>query len=300
MNPNLFSMICFGEALIDVFETHKKIGGAPLNVASRLASFGVNSKIISRVGDDALGKEIIDFLNENNIQNGIQIDKKYKTGEVIVTLSNSGSASYDIAYPVAWDKIECTTATKNDVEKCDALLFVSLVCRDAISRKTLTELMPLAKFKIFDVNLRKPYDNLKLIVDLMLDSDFIKFNDEELAIICNYMQSPFIDIEKNILFIAEKTKITQICVTKGSQGAVLYFDNQFFHHSGFIANVIDTVGAGDSFLAGLIFKLFTEKNPEKALSFACAVGALVTENEGANPKISDKEIEKLRFSNNVN
>ena len=100
------------------------------------------------------------------------------------------------------------------------------------------------------------------------------------------MNSPFHSIEQNILFIAEQTNTKHICVTKGSHGAVLYMEGNFYYHSGFKVKVVDTVGAGDSFLAGLLSKLLTDANPQEAIDFACALGALVATHEGANPTIS--------------
>jgi fructokinase len=102
--------------------------------------------------------------------------------------------------------------------------------------------------------------------------------------------SPFHSLDQNIHFIAEKTNTKQICVTKGSHGAVLYSNKKLFYNSGFKVKVADTVGSGDSFLAGLLYQLFTGKTPQNAIDFACALGALVAQNEGANPKIPMEEI----------
>jgi fructokinase len=108
--------------------------------------------------------------------------------------------------------------------------------------------------------------------------------------ISEYLGSPFHSLEQNIQFIAEKTNTNHICVTKGSHGAVLLYNNQLFYNSGYKITVADTVGAGDSFLAGLLTKLLTGFTPQKAIDFACALGALVAQNEGANPKISAEAI----------
>lgn len=116
-------VICFGEVLYDVFPTHRKIGGAPLNVAIRMASLGINTQIISRVGNDEIGKELIQFIEENDVDtSSIQIDETFPTGEVIVRLDSKGSASYTINYPVAWDKIACVPEDEINVKKADALI----------------------------------------------------------------------------------------------------------------------------------------------------------------------------------
>ena len=279
-------IICFGEVLFDVFPTHRKIGGAPLNVALRMASLGINAQIISRVGNDEIGKELLHFIKENGVATDtIQVDENLSTGEVIVQLNDKGSASYTINYPVAWDKIEVTSVAKNAIANADAMVFGSLVCRDLVSHQTLLDLMNLAKYKIFDVNLRAPFYTKELLIELMNKADFIKFNDDELYEISEYMNSPYNSLEQNIHFIAEQTNTKHICVTKGSHGAVLYYNDTMYYNSGYKIEVVDTVGAGDSFLAGLLTQLLTGNDTQFAVNYACALGALVAQKEGANPKI---------------
>jgi fructokinase len=283
--------VCYGEVLFDLFPTHKKIGGAPLNVALRMKSLGVQSKIISKVGLDEEGQEIMDYLQSKEIDiNYIQKSKEYKTGVVHVMINEKGNASYDIAYPSAWDKIDVNDNMIQAVSEADAFIFGSLVCRDEVSRLTLMTLLEKAKYKILDANLRAPYYTLDILVDLMNKADFIKLNDEELKEISVKMNSPYNSFEQNIKFIAEKTNTNQICVTKGAFGAVLYNNGKFYYNSGYFVNVIDTVGAGDSFLATLIVRLLRGKSPQKSLNYACAIGALVAASEGANPQILDKQV----------
>jgi fructokinase len=285
------NIICFGEVLFDVFPTHKKIGGAPLNVALRLASLGINAQIISRVGNDEIGRELLAFIKKNGVDTDtIQIDENLSTGQVIVQLNEKGSASYTINYPVAWDKIICVPEDEIMVKKADALVFGSLVCRDSVSQNSLLEIINYAKYAVFDVNLRAPFYTKEILINLMMQSDFIKFNDDELYEISAFLNSPYHSLEQNILFIAEKTNTKHICVTKGSHGAVLYYNEKMYYNSGYKIDVVDTVGSGDSFLAGLLSKLLYDENPQEAIDFACALGAIVAKNEGANPKISSKEI----------
>lgn len=284
-------IVCFGEVLFDVFPTHTKIGGAPLNVGLRLASLGIETQIISRIGQDAKGKELLDFIEANDVSTTyIQTDSHFSTGEVTVKLDEKGSASYTINYPVAWDKIEATPEAHDIVSFADAVVFGSLVCRDTASYQSLLSLLNVAKYKIFDVNLRAPFYTKELLSDLMNKADFIKFNDDELYEISAYLGSPYHSLEQNMQFIAEKTNTQHICVTKGSHGAVLFYNNQLFYNSGYKITVADTVGAGDSFLAGLLSKLLAGIAPQEAINFACALGALVAQEEGANPKISKESI----------
>jgi len=284
-------VICFGEVLFDVFPTHQKIGGAPLNVALRLSSLGVQSQIISRIGNDKKGRELLEFIENKGIDRStIQIDQTLDTGEVIVKLNGQGSASYTINYPAAWDKIEFLPEDQNLVQNADAFVFGSLACRDSVSRETLLKLVDNSRFSVFDVNLRKPFYTKELLIHLLNLSDFIKFNDDELYEIAHFMKSPFHSLEQNIIFIAEKTNTNQICVTKGSHGAVLFQNGALFYNSGYKVDVVDTVGSGDSFLAGLLIILLNKNHSQEAIDFACALGALVAKNSGANPAISTEEI----------
>lgn len=280
---------CFGEVLWDVFPTHKKIGGAPLNVALRLQSLDNKVAILSSVGNDERGRALLDYIIQNGLDvSCIEISDKFKTGKVKVILNDKGSASYNIKYPRAWDNIKITQESINLVKQSDGFVFGSLAARDDFSRKTLYELIEHAKFKVFDLNLRAPYYNREVISYLMNKADFIKFNDDELYEVFKDEGSKYLSLEQNIRYISKKTNTNNICVTKGPHGAVLMYDGKFYYNSGYLIKVIDTVGSGDSFLASLINKLLKNKDPQEAIDFACAVGALVAKSEGANPIISEE------------
>ena len=286
--------VCFGEILFDVFLEHKKIGGAPLNVASRLNSLGGEVAMISSIGNDANGKILVDYLNNQGINTkAIQVNETYPTGIVNVILNEKGNASYDINYPSAWDKIETTNENVEIVKNADFLVYGSLSSRDLVSKNTLAALLKVAKYKIFDINLRSPHYAKKTIVNLMETADFIKFNDDELNEICEDLNSNKKSLEQNIIFISKATNTPTVCVTLGSHGAVLYVNNTFYYNCGFKVNVVDTVGSGDSFLASLIIKLLNGENPQYALNHACAIGAIVAQSEGANPVILQSEIDEF-------
>ncbi|WP_218599103.1 carbohydrate kinase [Polaribacter sp. NJDZ03] len=285
------NITCFGEVLWDVFPTHKKIGGAPLNVAVRLQSLENNVYIITKVGEDDNGQKIKDFIKENNVNKvTLQIDEELKTGKVKVLLDDNGCASYDIMFPRAWDQIELTESAKKIVKVSDAFVYGSLVARNEVSRNTLYELLKIAKYKIFDVNLRAPYYNIERLSYLMNEASFIKFNDDEIIEISKALNFNSTSLEENIQFIAETTSTKSICVTKGGAGAIVYYNNVFYYNEGYKVQVVDTVGAGDSFLASLINKLLKGVAPQEALDFACAVGAIVANSEGANPEIKESDI----------
>ncbi len=282
---------CFGEVLWDVFPSHKKIGGAPLNVALRLYSFGIDTNIISRVGNDEIGRDLVQYVKKNGLDTSlIQIDKILDTGCVKVTLDANSTASYKIEQPVAWDNIKVTDQAIINVRSSDAFIFGSLACRDETTKNSLLNLLQDASFKVFDVNLRPPFYTLKLLLELMNKSDFIKCNDEELNEICTALGFNSESIVDQIAFLSKYTQTFQICVTKGKDGAILLFNDQLYSNNAYPIKVVDTVGAGDSFLATLISNLLNKVEPGEALSFACAVGALVAGKQGANPKIMKSEI----------
>lgn len=291
---NNLKAICFGEVLFDNFPTHSKIGGAPLNVSLRLQSYGVNVYMISSVGDDPEGKRIIDCLSNVGVNTeGIQVNSNYGTGQVNVILNEKGVASYDIAYPVAWDKISPKKHYETQIKESDIFIYGSLASRDNTSQSTLKQLLEMAKYKVFDVNLRAPHYTKELLLDLMHHANFIKFNDDELYGVAEFLGSKYHSMEQTIAFVSEQTQTETICVTKGAYGAVLYHQKNLYYNSGYKIKVLDTVGSGDSFLASLIYKLFSGESPQEAINFGCAVGALVAENEGSNPKLTMKNIAKF-------
>lgn len=288
--------VCFGEVLIDVFSDEERIGGAPLNVAVRLSSLGVETGIISSIGFDQKGEQIIEFLKDQGVEiRNISKDSDLPTGVVNVNLSKSGSATFEIAGPAAWDNIEVTREMRKAVEESDLFIFGSLVCRDERNRNSLFQLLQKAKCKVLDLNLRPPHYSKELLLELLKKADFLKFNDDELFEISEYLGSSFHSLEQNLIYIAENSPAKTICVTKGRHGAVLWREGKLFYNSGFKVEVKDTVGAGDSFLAALLAKLFQGEHPQTALDYACAIGALVAGEKGANPKLDPDKVKEFIY-----
>ena len=225
----MYTFTCFGEVLWDVFPDHEKIGGAPLNVALRLKSFGNDVAMISAVGNDDLGKQLISYINENKLTSTyIQVHDGYQTGKVNVTLDRNGSASYEIKYPVSWDYIALNDENLKLVKESKVFIYGSLICRHSVSKDTLFKLLDQANFKVFDVNLRAPFYSFELLNDLMSKADFVKFNDEELALVVKNLNPVLKSIEDQMTFIARKFNVSHICVTRGGEGAVLWIKGQFY------------------------------------------------------------------------
>ncbi len=290
----IIQAVCFGEVLWDNFGKEKKIGGAPLNLSIRMNSLGINTSIISQVGNDSLGDKLKFLIKRTRTTTQlISTTDNFPTSEVKVMVNKKGEAKYDITYPCAWDKIKVIKLYQDAVKKSNMLIFGSLASRDEVSRKTLFNLINLSKFNVFDVNLRPPHFSYTTLINLMKKSDFIKFNEEELEIISKKLGSNFNSINDNIMYISKKTKTKMICVSKGENGAILFINNKYYNQNGFKVKVIDTVGSGDSFLATILEGLISKKPYDLILKKACAIGAIVASKKGANPIIKDDEIKKL-------
>jgi len=288
------SIICFGEVLWDVLPAGKKLGGAPLNVSLRAQSFGHNAVMISSIGRDSMGEELRQVMNSHGAGlDHIQVCEHYPTSEVLVELDAQGTATYEIKKPCAWDHITLLERDIEAVKYSDAFIYGSLAARNAVSRETLFALLDVARYKVFDVNLRPPHYTQERIISLMEPADFVKFNAEELYEICEHLGFPEKSLETCIGFMAEQTGTDQICVTRGADGAVLFYQNNYYYNAGYIVKVADTVGAGDSFLGSLISQLLNGSQAQEAINFACAVGSIVASKHGANPGVSVSEIEAI-------
>ncbi len=281
---------CYGEILWDVFPDQKRLGGAPLNVASRLHTLGANVSMISAIGNDPLGKETQKVITSLGLSISHIQQNQLPTGQVTVSLDTSGSASYTIASHAAWDAILATSEAQKAVQNTDALVFGSLACRYIENQEALFQLIATTSYAVFDLNLRTPYYDLETVVALMEAAHFIKMNDEELELIVMALDLEKENLQEELKAVAKATDTASICVTLGADGAMLLHKNVVYTQVGYPSKVVDTVGAGDSFLAGLIYGLLSGQEPQQALQLGCALGSLVAGKAGANAVVSDQEI----------
>lgn len=290
MNKEL-KVVCFGEILWDVLPTGRRPGGAPMNVAYHLNRLGVNSTLISRIGNDALGVELMDFLLEKSLPTDyIQIDPVYKTSEVLATIGENNEVSYEIVKPVAWDFIEYNDECEELVIDADILVFGSLAARNNISRETLGKLIKKAKFKFFDVNFRAPHYTKETVEYLLQQTDALKLNEHEAGVIAEWMGISTTNEHAIITEIMERYHIQEVILTKGSLGASYYTPTGRRDYQAYSVVVKDTIGSGDSFLAAFIAQKLMGKSLDDALNYANALGAYVTTQSGATP---DYEIADL-------
>ena len=285
------SILCFGEVLWDRLPSGAKPGGAPLNVAIHLNAIGLNASIASRVGNDEAGAELTRFIKESGLSTDlIQVDQSLPTSEVLVHLDAQNNASYEICEPVAWDNILPNKPLLEKAKNSGLLIYGSLASRNETTRNTLLQLLQENALKLIDVNLRKPYDKKDVLELLLPKSNIVKLNDIELVEITRWHNKTSQDEKELVKWFAKQFEIEMLCLTKGENGALIYIDDTFYEHPGFKVKAVDTVGAGDAFLAGLVASFLLNKAPEDALAFACATGAFVASKEGATPVYDMQEI----------
>ena len=290
---HLMAFACFGEMLWDVLPTGKQPGGAPLNVAVHLHNFGLDAQLISRVGHDDLGSELVAFVESTGLCTGyVQWAETHLTGVVKANVSESKEVTYQIVKPVAWDYIRYDAALAELVETADAFVFGSLAARLSPSRETLYRLLEHARFKVFDVNMRPPHYTREVITYLLQHSDLVKMNHHELAEITGWF-GVCSDEETALRWLADRFQLQAVCVTKGAEGAALWIDQQHYRSPGITVQVQDAIGSGDAFLAALLRGWLTGEPPGQNLAFACAAGSLVAAHRGATPVISAEQVSAL-------
>jgi fructokinase len=294
----------FGEILWDCLPSGRHSGGAPFNVAADFAQLGVSASLISAIGQDALGDELLQVAKDKHIDTRFisraRID--LPTGTVEAKLNAHGDASYEIARPVAWDEIPVSSALE-PVAQSDALVFGSLSGRSLYNRDQLHQLLALkGPVKYLDVNLRSPFFERTHVLELARLADVIKLNHEELAQLASWVGSSgevnrsamdLATIEKDCVALANATKTTRICITRAEAGASFWDNGEFVSVPAPAVTVKDTVGAGDAFMAALVLGLTREIEAKIVLRVACQVGGFVASYFGATPLFSAEIVQQV-------
>ncbi|MCW3806811.1 carbohydrate kinase family protein [Plebeiibacterium marinum] len=300
MNSSNFrknKVVCYGEVLWDIFPNQTKPGGAPMNVAYHLNKFGVESKMISRVGTDQLGKDLLNILNGWGVSiNNCQIDDVNQTGVVNAIAGEDHEMSYVIKADAAWDHIDFMNHHVEEVKSADAFVFGTLSTRSQKSRETLYKLLEQASYKVFDINLRPPFYSKEIIEHLLNECNLLKLNQSELQLLNSWFCKEKLDEKSSVRFLQSRYNINEVIVTKGSSGAT-YYDMET--ECSFPANKVkvkDTVGSGDSFLAAFLAKKIQNEPVETGMYYATALGAFVTSQEGACPDYQIEYLDQLAIS----
>ena len=280
-------VLCVGEVLWDSLPEGLFLGGAPFNVACHLRATGTPVSMVSRVGSDRLGDEVLRRAARYGVGTDlIQIDPLLPTGFVRVHVDEGGNGSYEICEPAAWDAIEANESLLARAARARAIVFGSLAQRNATTRGTIERLWKAASHQalmVCDVNLRPPYDETEVIRASLAMADVVKLSDAELTLLSDRLGSGAGDEHEMMQGIAEHFGCSVVCVTRGSRGAALLHDGEFTEHPGFPAEVRDTVGAGDAFLAVLLAGLLAGSPDAELLQHANLMGAYVVTQFGAVP-----------------
>ena len=285
-------VIGISEALFDMLPEGKKLGGAPANFAYHVSQFGINSCAVSAIGKDELGKELINELNRHNLNFQIE-EVDYPTGKVQVTLDINGIPCYEIKENVAWDNIPFTPKLEDLAKHCSAVCFGTLAQRNQVSRRTIhrfLDLMPDREdtYKIFDINLRQGFYTKETITESMERCNILKINDEELIAVSRLFGYPGIDLQNKCWLLMGKYNLRMLILTCGVNGSYVFTPG----HVSFVdtphVEVVDTVGAGDSFTGAFIASILKGKSPDEAHKLAVRVSAYVCTQNGAMPKLPEE------------
>lgn len=284
-------VICFGEILWDNLPNGRLAGGAPMNVAYHLRKLGIDSAMLSRIGDDLAGKELQDFIASIGIPtNLVQLDFKEKTSEVIGELKDNNEMVYTITYPTAWDFIEWEASYEALIKQTDAFIYGSLSSRHTTSKNTLLRALKAAPYKVFDVNLRAPFYEKNGIKDLLHHANLVKVNENEIEVLGNWFTSFKSDTDR-AKALQELFDIDEIILTKGANGSSYYGKGLEISQESLSVDVVDTVGSGDSFLAGFLAKKLNDNSVVDGFKYANKIAAFITTKPGACPPYQKVDIE---------
>jgi len=278
-----------GEILYDVYPETKNLGGAPLNFLYHVYKLTGNGNIISRVGNDVLGKNATDFLENSGINTDyIQIDHLHPTGVTTVTLDDKKVPSFRIDEGRAFDFIEGTSEIENLVEKeTDCLYFGSLAQRNEASRKTIQKLWK-KKIKYFcDLNLRQNFYTEEIITRSIRSANVLKINIDELKLINQIIFKKEYSFETSTEDLINNFNIELLAVTKGANGSTLFCKDKTDDCGNIPGEVVDTLGAGDSFASILCIGYLREWEPSKINRLANEFASEICKIEGALPKTDE-------------
>ena len=287
MNENY--VVGIGEVLWDVLPEGKKLGGAPANFACHVSRFGLNGLVISAVGKDKLGDEIINVFNQKRLE--YQLEKTdFPTGTVEVTLDNAGIPQYDIKENVAWDNIPFTEEIRMIASHTRAACFGSLAQRSQNSRRSINaflDSMPDSEdsLKVFDINLRQNFYSEEIVRESLSKCNILKINDEELLIVKDLLSLRGRSQEELCNELMALGNLRMLILTCGTKGSMVFSQEGISVLGTPTVQVADTVGAGDSFTAAFISSLIKGKTVREAHQTAVNVSAYVCAQQGAMPPL---------------
>ena len=291
-------VVGMGEALWDMLPEGKKIGGAPANFAYHVSQFGLDSRVVSAVGEDDLGKEILENFQEKNLNCMIET-VPYPTGTVQVELDVNGVPCYDIREGVAWDNIPFTTALEGLARRTCAVCFGSLAQRSVVSRETINRFLDVmpdgeGQYKIFDINLRQGFYTKEILCNSMSKCNILKINDEELVTVSRMFGYPGIDLQDKCWILLAKYNLKMLILTCGVNGSYVFTPGNVSFVETPRVEVADTVGAGDSFTATFVAAILRGKPVGEAHKLAVEASAYVCTQNGAMPVLPDSLKDRMK------
>jgi fructokinase len=282
-------LVGVGEVLWDLLPTGKQLGGAPTNFAYHAGALGGRGALVSAVGDDALGRDILQRMREAGMPTEfVHLDATHPTGTVEVEVDGVGVPTFIIHTNVAWDFVPLTPATRALAERADAVCFGSLGQRGPGSRRTIQDFLAATRpqaLRIFDVNLRQRFYNAELIEQSLKRCSVLKLNDQELPVLADLLKlraSP-LKPQAVVAELRERYNLRVVALTCGASGSLLCDAESISTHPGVRVQVVDTVGAGDAFTAALALGLLRGKSLGEINHFANQVAAFVCSRAGGTP-----------------
>ncbi|MBO6045043.1 MAG: carbohydrate kinase [Bacteroidales bacterium] len=276
-------IVGIGEILWDMLPSGKALGGAPANFAYHAMRLGEEGWAVSAVGDDALGREILDIVASKKLNNLIALSDK-PTGTVEVELDAKGVPTYNIMEDVAWDNIPYTPEMEELAKKADAVCFGSLVqrmsSRDSVLR--FVRAMRPEALKVFDINLRQHYYDREILEESMKLADILKINDEEIRIVAGMLGLGDDDAAACRSLIADYG-LKLVILTRGAQGSEVVTADEVIPQAVGHVDVVDTVGAGDAFTAAFVVAYLRGDPLADAQRLASETASYVCSRKGAMP-----------------
>ena len=285
-----FKLIGIGEVLWDLLPSGRQLGGAPANFAYHASALGAEARVVSRVGRDEAGRELIRRLEQLGVPTDcVEEDTAAPTGTVSVEIAADGQPQFTIHENVAWDRITGEDTGRRAVAGADAVCFGTLAQRSETSRRTIRALlktMPAESLRILDVNLRQHFYSREVIEESLALANVLKVNETELPRLAGMFQLPG-DERAQIAGLARRFNLRLVAYTRGGRGSLLHSEGRWSEHPGVPVKVVDTIGAGDSFTSALALGLLAGWPLDEVNQRASEVAAYVCSQPGATPELPE-------------